>query len=327
MKERYVFILISVFLVSVLFFTNFDNVFTGKAGGAIGGDEGCTECGDGTPANTCVDGDPPIYCLEEAGSCSLVVACTICGCDEVTPHCNEDAGFAGLGACENPTCGDGLCEGDEDSSNCCNDCGCDDGSSCESNECVVELCGNGAVDPGEECDSSSTGKSCSDFGYDTGSLSCSGCSYVTSGCANYEDDNPSGATLQDNCASVNGVCTDSCLSGYSYPGNINYDRKCEVTYGDGLICCVPDYSGGDSSGGDVNDIVQESTSIIGVEQFVIDEENGVQKSAASLNEYQGVEKLLLSPSYAMGGVWIVFILTVLVVGISFYVHGRIYRKK
>ncbi len=332
MKERDVFILVSLFLVSVLMFTNFGNVFTGKAGGAIDGGDGCTECGDGTPANSCVDGNEPIYCEEDAGVCTLVSACTICGCPGDTPHCNEEGGATGLGACESATCGDGLCEGDEDSSNCCDDCGCDAGSTCESNECVEELCGNGVVDSGEECDGSAISKSCSDFGHDTGSISCnSNCAYDTSGCENYADDSPSGATVQDNCASVNGVCTDSCLSGYSHYGDIGYDRKCETSYGHGLICCVPDYSGtsGDSSDNDVNDIVQESTSIIGVEQFVIDEseENGVQKSAAQINEYQGVEKILLSPSYAMGGVWVVFGLTILVVGISFYVHGRIYRKK
>ena len=330
MKERDMFILVSLFLVSVLIFTNLGNVFTGNAGVIDGGGDGCTECADGTPADSCVDGDEPWYCFKDGDSCTIVAGCSICGCPDDTAHCVEDGGLFELGTCENPTCGDGLCEGDESSSDCCDDCGCDDGSSCESNECVEELCGNGVVDSGEECDGSVSDKSCSDFGYDTGSVSCSDCSYDTSGCEDYVDDSPSGVTLQNNCASVNGVCTDSCSDGYSYYDNSNYDRKCEVEYGNGLICCVPDYSttSSDGSSDDVNDIVQESTSIVGVDQFVIDEndENGVQKSAAELNEYQGAEKILLSPSYAMGGVWIVFILTVFVVGISFYLHGRIFRK-
>ena len=327
MKERDVFILVSLFLVSVFMFSNFGNVFTGKAGDVFDGGGECTECGDGTLANSCVDGGAPWYCLGEGDTCTIVTGCSICGCPDNTPHCVEDGGIAGLGACGSAICGDGLCEGDEDSASCCNDCGCDSGT-CESNECVISLCGNGAVDSGEECDGSIIGKSCSNFGYDTGSLSCNNCVYVTSGCSNYADDDPSGVTLQNNCASVNGICTDSCLDGYEYYDNINYDRKCEVAYGDGLICCVPDYSS-TSSGEDANDMVQESTSIIGVDKFVIgeNEENGVQKSAAQLNEYQGVEKILMSPSYAMGGVWIVFILTVFVIGISFYVHGRIFRKK
>ena len=55
----------------------------------------------------------------------------------------------------------------------------------------------------------------------------------------------------------------------------------------------------------------------------IGEENEIQKSP--VNEYKGVQKILMSPSYAMGGVWIVFALTLFVVGISFYLHRKIYK--
>ena len=46
------------------------------------------------------------------------------------------------------------------------------------------LCGNGTIDPGEQCDTSNlAGKDCTDFGFTKGSLACSEkCTFDTSGC-------------------------------------------------------------------------------------------------------------------------------------------------
>ena len=327
MKKRNIVLLISLFLLCVFVFANFDNVFTGKAGGTIpGGGDGCTECVDGTPANSCVDGDSPWYCLRDGDYCTLVSACTICDCPPEFAHCVEDGGIAGLGACESTTCGDGLCEGSEDSSTCCSDCGCDGEGDCIDNECIVDNCGNGIIDSGEDCDGTEFGgESCTTLGYDSGSLSCDDCNLNNDNCR-YDgpEESPS---VEKNCASVNGICTDSCLAGYIYYNNTNYDTKCEISYGEGLVCCIPDYIASETSQDSVEDGKKESTSIVGVEKFIIDEERGIQESPALMTEYTGIEKIIMSPGYAMGGIWISFILTFLVVGISFYLHKRIYKKK
>jgi len=54
------------------------------------------------------------------------------------------------------------------------------------------LCGNGEIDSGEECDFQNLGAlTCSDYEFDRGNLECSeGCVVDTSGC--YNDDNPTG---------------------------------------------------------------------------------------------------------------------------------------
>jgi hypothetical protein len=330
MKKRDIVLLILLFLLCVLIFTQFDNVFTGKAGGTIpGGGEGCTECVDGTPANSCVDGDSPWYCLSDGDDCNLVSACTLCDCPPEFAHCNEEGGIAGLGACESTTCGDELCEGDEDSETCCSDCGCDGDDSCIDDECIGDDCGNGVIDSEEDCDGTEFGgESCTSLGYDSGSLSCDGCILNDDNCRYDDSGDEESPTVEKNCASVNGICTDSCFGGYVYYNNANYDSKCESVYGEGLVCCIPDYTVADESQDSKESEKKESTSIVGVEKFIIDEEeSGVQKSPAPITEYKGIEKIIMSPSYAMGGIWIAFILTSLVVGISFYLHKRIYKKK
>jgi hypothetical protein len=70
-----------------------------------------------------------------------------------------------------PACPDGSCNGTETCSSCPQDCGV--------------CCGNGSIDAGEDCDGSNLGgETCASVmgaGY-TGSLSCSSCSFITSGC-------------------------------------------------------------------------------------------------------------------------------------------------
>jgi hypothetical protein len=85
-------------------------------------------------------------------------------------------------------CGDGACNGTETQDSCCKDCGCPGGFGCESNVCVEDApCGNGKVDPGEDCDGGNLGgASCSSEGYDGGDLACSGCSFTFAGCCSDE---------------------------------------------------------------------------------------------------------------------------------------------
>ncbi len=46
-----------------------------------------------------------------------------------------------------------------------------------------EACGNGVLDPGEQCDGTNlSGKSCLDFGYSSGNLTCLNCSFNVSNC-------------------------------------------------------------------------------------------------------------------------------------------------
>jgi hypothetical protein len=336
MKKDRVFFLVFLFLVSVLIFMNFGNVFTGMAGGGIGG----CPCGDGTPANTCVVDNAPNYCNEiEIDNCAIQQACEVCGCPS-EEFCFPGLGASGLGTCSINSCGndeidgDDVCEGEDLGGATCESLGFSGGSlSCDecgyvTSSCIENDCGNGAIDSGEECDGNNFGgSSCNSLGYDSGSLNCVDCSIIDAGCKYDGSDEDSSDEVEKNCASVNGVCTDSCFSGYVYYNNSNYDTKCENTYGEGLVCCIPDYSSSDdTSGEEIDDSKnKESTSIVGVEKFIIEngEENEIQKSP--VNEYKGVQKILMSPSYAMGGVWIVFALTLFVVGISFYLHRKIYK--
>lgn len=77
-------------------------------------------------------------------------------------------------------------------------------------------CGDGAVDPGEDCDGASlAGATCATLGYDKGSLACAGdCHFDTSGCCKNECAGPPG---DHECASATSVHTcgqydsDACL--------------------------------------------------------------------------------------------------------------------
>lgn len=99
-------------------------------------------------------------------------------CDEImltcVPGCTDDANCgandrciratgASVGVCETcPSCGDGVCGGDESATSCPADCGmsdvCGDGvcqptesaTSCPG-DCAASSCGDGVCDPGEAC--------------------------------------------------------------------------------------------------------------------------------------------------------------------------------
>lgn len=61
-----------------------------------------------------------------------------------------------------PKCGNQKCEGGEDSSNCCLDCGCNDGYYCDGTQCKKQsVCGNGIKEDGETSENCCTDAGCS----------------------------------------------------------------------------------------------------------------------------------------------------------------------
>jgi cysteine-rich repeat protein len=163
-----------------------DDVRNGGETGVDCGGPACPGCGAGGPCNTGDDCQSQV-CSED-GTC----AAPVCGdgvlgpgedCDtaESTATCDED--------CTLPECGDGVfnpvfedCdEGAANTAACDRDCSaaecgdglenpaageeCDDGNAVDNDgcsaECQIQICGNGEVDPGEDCD---LGAANSDFG-------------------------------------------------------------------------------------------------------------------------------------------------------------------
>ncbi len=112
-----------------------------------------------------------------------------CDSDEDPASCPEDCsctygGWANVGCdalCSKNPCADGyMCQRRTSS-----DAGCDDEYRCVSDrDCEpVAFCGDGAIDPGEDCDGGNLGgETCISLGFDGGSLSCLNCTFNTSGC-------------------------------------------------------------------------------------------------------------------------------------------------
>ena len=109
-----------------------------------------------------------------------------CGDGNVDPgeQCDDGNTTDGDGcssACQTEpgSCGDGTCDmaGGETCTNCAADCASDP-------LCMGPGCGNGTVDPGEDCDGIDLGgETCASQGFDSGTLLCSSaCTFDTSGC-------------------------------------------------------------------------------------------------------------------------------------------------
>ncbi|HUU47376.1 MAG TPA: DUF4215 domain-containing protein [Nitrosopumilaceae archaeon] len=150
----------------------------------------CFVCGDGftdPPTETCddaVDNGKPGFCN---ATCDGIVPTAACGDGTTTPPETCDDG--------NTSDGDGCsasCNSDETCGNGFTDTGlgetCDDGNTSDgdgcSASCVVEFCGDGIANNGEECDGSDLNEmKCSDHMFDFGTLACdSSCNFDTSGC-------------------------------------------------------------------------------------------------------------------------------------------------
>src|SRR5690349_6118545 len=104
-------------------------------------------------------------------------------------------GVAGCGSNDNGSrfedCGNGVVDKGEQ---------CDDGNLVDEDGCTstceLNVCGDGFLDQGvEECDLVVKGKSCADFGFAGGTLSCSAsCKVDTSGCSGVGGPTPTGET-------------------------------------------------------------------------------------------------------------------------------------
>ena len=104
---------------------------------------------------------------------------------------------------------------DTDGKNCGN-CGntCKAGDVCSGGKCSAS-CGNGTIEPGEQCDGSNLGgHSCSTLGYTAGTLTCSKCAYVLTGCHSCGD------------------------------GKVNTGEECDGTNLDSKTCKTLGYDGG-----------------------------------------------------------------------------------
>ncbi len=93
-------------------------------------------------------------------------------------------------------------------------------------------CGDGVLDPGEECDSPHIGSDCQGLGFDDGILACySNCTYDTSGCTNEAECIPTQEIcngLDDDCDGIpdNGI-TCECTEGQTRPCGTTDTGECE----------------------------------------------------------------------------------------------------
>ncbi len=84
----------------------------------------------------------------------------------------------GLSEGGDPVCGNAKCEAGESNFDCPDDC-----SACTGDACGT--CGNGVVEPGENCDGDAFIKDCSEFGYKGGGVSCKAdCTLDIASCCN-----------------------------------------------------------------------------------------------------------------------------------------------
>ncbi len=73
-------------------------------------------------------------------------------------------------------------------------------NTCSDNLTTAQLCGNDAIDPGEQCDQNNlNGQTCASQGFIGGTLKCwSGCQFDTSGCTNTRYTDNGDGTVTDN---------------------------------------------------------------------------------------------------------------------------------
>jgi len=278
--------------------------------------------GGGSPA-------PISYCGD--GTCDGDESYAVCSAD-----CELD--------CSILTCQDnwGICGGQE-TIDCEGNqiCGVDLYGECDA--ALISDCGDGIVNNDEECDENLLdGSTCISLGFDFGTLSCnSDCTFDEDQCYN-DDNSDTGVTPPDDkqdvgtaltCAAINGICTNGCGVNYEhYDGNTNLDRACVRDYGNDLVCCVPSYiintgySGGDSDQYATNEDGTFTGKVKSVEDYMIQKEQEAAKSAPSYSLEGGLQQILTSPAYAMGGVWIIFVLTAVVIGLTYYLHSSVAPK-
>ncbi len=101
-------------------------------------------------------------------------------------------------------------------------------SSSSSSSSGANLCGNGMVDPGEDCDGSNlAGATCMSLGFETGTLTCNQfCHFVVSGCTPFPNClDPSVSCADPGCVGKPG-CVDACMPALpaQVPGFVDGDN-------------------------------------------------------------------------------------------------------
>ena len=275
-----------------------------------------SECGDGT----CDEDETCGSCIED---CLEVVGPPACASGEFCDYegCGAEV-FVSV-------CGDGTIDEDET---------CDKGSDVESiSDDVFDVtCADYDYDGGDlacssDCQTISTSGCnpigeepyCED-GFCNGDETCSSCS---SDCGTCDDPHPG---YVYSCAAINGICTDSCGQTFMhYTLHDKYDEDCEDDHGAGFMCCLPSYVVSESGEIlDEEDWTEDEEgegeyegSVKNVEDYMIDKQEAA-KSAQSYLFEGGLTGVLSSLSYAMGGIWVIFVLTVVVVMITYYLHKK-----
>ena len=166
--------------------------------GACEFDEGCT-CNDCIAVPICTN----LNC-DKDGDCDLNEGCTCQDCANET-------------ICINAVCNaDGTC----DSNELCTCADCTDEPQCKTN-----ICGNNIVESGETCDGSIGDKTCTDFNFTGGSLTCdSECHYDTL-----------------SCTGTPGTCGDNTINtGETCDGSIGNKTCMDLEYDSGTLSCGSD---------------------------------------------------------------------------------------
>ncbi|HII68933.1 TPA: S8 family serine peptidase [Candidatus Woesearchaeota archaeon] len=132
----------------------------------------CGQCPEDCGNNVCNGDETCNTCPDDCGTCPALAVCgdDSCNGDETCASCPSDCG-----ACPpTPACGDGTCNGDETCNTCPSDCGI-----------CPPVCGDGTIDPGEECDDANTdnGDGCSAACEREAGYTCTGSPSVCNQCA------------------------------------------------------------------------------------------------------------------------------------------------
>lgn len=171
----------------------------------------------------------------------------------------DTSGNASAGVCASATptvvlgvCGDGAVDVGEQ---------CDDGNSVNTdaclNSCVTATCGDSIVQSGvEQCDSNElNGASCVSRGFDGGSLTCSACAFNTTACTNAPATCGNGVvnlgeTCDDGNSNQNDGCTNLCQAAVCGDGVIRSgSEQCDGSDLGGASCSSLGYESGSLSCG------------------------------------------------------------------------------
>ena len=207
----------------------------------------------------------------------------------------EDIGDTGDG-CINS--GDTTCVGDDVySKDSCGEPGdivvsCTNGAVCvetSSTSAVCKTpsveCGDGGIDPGEECDGAAFGgATCQGEGFASGQLSCTvACTLDTSGCCSADEHyqcNNGDVHWYDSCGGVGGL-KEACGGGETCVNNSPTTASCVATCGDGDVDPGEECDGGDLDDQTCQDLGHQGGSLACSSQCTFDESGCLSCSASN----------------------------------------------